>query len=378
MRRVVVLSAYAYAWEAPESTTTCRDFVRALAAAGWRNGLEVEIEIHHAGPRAAHAAFLERRLERPLDLVYAGSASLMETARAALGAAGRDDVPLVYWGSHIVDQGRAINPEPREPFIAGLRLEMPLYTHHRQFRLLRALFPELEAIYCPFSVDSVFYHREMRERHARAVERSGPACWIDAASGGFPGLGQLAEILGARFYEHPLASVGALVEAVEALPPGDPGGRHRAILMNGIECFHLPGANEALVEVADRRGIPYVGLNFGGFHGPRGPLALFSNDIDSAAHACGEIAAQLLAGAEPASIGIRPHDCFRFVYNMENAVRRSCDLSPAARRAIGRYFTPFGATREPRDGRSPAHHHEPLQLDPEDPARAGRPQGRHL
>lgn len=389
MRRVLILSAYGYSWEAAEETTTCRGFLRGLAAAGWRRGSEVEVEIHHAPRRSDHRRFLQRRLAggEPLDLVYTGSASLMEVARDALAAG--PEVPLLYWGSHIVDEGRLINPLPAEPFVAGLRLDMPLYCHHRQFRLLKELFPELREIYTPFSVDSAFYHPEMARRHARAVARRGPACWVDAGGehGGFPGLAKLADIIDARFFEHPCADAATLVEAVEGLPAGEPGRPATRILLNGIECFHVPGANEALVEAADRRGIPYVGLNFGRFHGPRGPLAIFTNDIEAAAHRVGTLAARVLAGTAPSDLGVQRNNVFRFAYNDPNSLRRKIQLSTAARGRIARHFEPLEGPldgspdphpppperMEPPDAGPHGDHRRPLRLDPEDPPGAGGP-----
>jgi hypothetical protein len=388
-KRIVILSAYGYDWELPEDTTTSRGFLRALEDHSLRRGREVEVEIHHTARREDHRAFLRRRLAQPVDLIYAGSASLMEVAREMLVEAGRRDVALVYWGSHIVDWGAGpssrrgflINPPPEDDFVAGLQLEMPLYIHHRQFRVLKELFPRLERIYCPFSVESAFYHRRMAEGHRRAVERHGPACWVEASGeyGGFPGLGNLAEIIGATFYEHPCSSAEILVQAVEALPMGEvEGDQTTAILLNGIECFHIPGANEALVAAADRRGLPYVGLNFGSFHSDRGPLAIFTNDIEHAAYGVGELAVQVLSGTPPSQLGVARRDCFRFAYNEPNGARRNHRLSTTARRRIGKCFAPFEPYRGSGNAATHGHHREPLRLDSKTPGGAGGSEGGHL
>lgn len=396
-KRIVILSAYGYDWESPEEATTSRGFLRALEDHSLRRGREVAVEIHHTARRADHRAFLRRRLTQPLDLIYAGSASLMEVAREVLlearsqGSAGRD-MALVYWGSHIVDWGAGagtaeagggflINPPPKDDFIAGLQLEMPLYIHHRQFRLLKELFPKLQRIYCPFSVESAFYHRRMAEGHRRAVERFGSPCWVEAGGeyGGFPGLGNLAEIVGATFYEHPCSGAETLVQAVETLPLGEEDGDEAtAILLNGIECFHIPGANEALVEAADRRRIPYVGLNFGSFHSDRGPLAIFTNDIEHAAYGVGELAVRVLSGTPPSELGVVPRDFFRFAYNEPNGARRHHRLSTTARRRIGKCFAPFEPHRGSGNAATHGHHHEPLRLDSETPGGGGGSEGGHL
>jgi len=352
MKQILILGAYKFDWEIPEKSMTADGFIKALEDNGFKPGQDMNIEIFHRNTLSDHLAFLNERLARSdcsLDLIYASSSSLMEVARKALIQAKQTSIPLVYWGSHIIDQCSLVNAYPKEPFVAGVVLQMPLYVDHRQFRLLKDLFPNLETVHCPFSVQSAFCHPKMKKKYQQAVEDMGHACWFESRSpyGGFPGLGNLAEIIDVKFLEHPCAHADHLEQAVRRLPALDHYHRDkiRDIIISGIECFHIPGAVETLIRTADSHGIPYLGLNFTSFFPDHGPLAVFANNIPRAAYTVGTMAAQILQGALPAKIGIVHRDNYQFYFNESYAHKKEYILPDVAMDRIRQKFNTIISAR---------------------------------
>jgi ABC-type uncharacterized transport system substrate-binding protein len=341
MRRVVILSSYGFMRQKRE-VVTVRGFIRALEEDGWREGIDFELEIHHASRLATHEDFLRKRLAGPVDLIYAGGASLMEVARRVLRECDATKLPLIYWGSHIVDRNRCINPLPEDENIRGVILNMPLFYNHRQFRLLRALFPQLESIYCAFSTQSAFCVSTVKENYEAALAELGADCWIDSRSrfGGFPGLGRLAAVVGLTFYEHPCTDAATMRSAVENISRSrsSPFRDSTAVLLTCLDCFHIPGAVEAIREATGEWGFPWIGLNSGPCHCADGPLAVFENDLEHASYQAGKLALGRLRGTPPEKVKNVMGDRFVFRFNGEKAKKQGFELPPSALHQIQKQF----------------------------------------
>jgi hypothetical protein len=304
MTRVVALSSYGLGDDVGARYPPVREFEleleRELARAGQPG---VQLSAHHARSLREHAEYL-RRLPFTPELVYACGSLLMEVAFRELVERGAADVPIVYWGAHIEDAGEVINPRPRASSIGGVELPMPLYHSHRQFRLLKWLFPNLERVHCVFSVESAFVRDAQRERYRCAME-SGSGPWIpcDSAFAAFPGLAKLGDVIDVAVFEHPCVDPAGVAEAVRAI--GGAAAREasavRACLVSCNDCMHIDGAFEQMARTAHEAGVPFVGLNMGAFTAEHGPVLSFESDLLGAARVAAGLSRALLAGERKAA-----------------------------------------------------------------------------
>jgi len=270
--------------------------VQAFTAELRRLGEDRPVTVHHARSLARTAEFLRGLPEAP-ELVYCCGSSVMEVAAEVLGPSG---AKIVYWGSHIEDGACVVNPKPASERIWGVELPMPLYHSHRQFRLLRRLFPKLERVHCMFSIESAFVRGERRARYEEA--RAGGASWIPSSSrlAAFPGLGKLGELIDVEVLEHPCADADTAAAAASEVTPASPrdASEARACVISCIDCLHVEGALERVADVAHARSVPFVGLNFGAFY-ERGPLLSFESDLEGAGRLCARTAFDVLFGGAP-------------------------------------------------------------------------------
>ena len=342
MRRIVILSSYGFTVKETRNVVTARGFIRALKEDGWREGIDCELEIHHASRLSTHEDFLRRRMTHPIDLVYAGGTSLMEVARRVVREHSAATLPVIYWGVHIVDQKKCVNPPPADENVRGVILNMPLFHNYRHFRLLRTLFPNLEAVYCAFSIESAFCVSSIQENYKAALAEFGSECWIDSRSrfAGFPGLGRLAEVFALTFYEHPCTSAAAMQGAIRKVA------RQRspaiqdstAALLTCLDCFHIPGAVNAILQATDESILPWIGLNFGPCHNANGPLAVFENDLEHASYLAGKLASKRLRSGSTKKFESVKQDRFVFRLNEEKAKRANFKLARSALYQIQKQF----------------------------------------
>ena len=293
MSRILVLSSYGIGELVGSRYPPVEVFLEELAREGVAAG---DVEIHHARTLGAHAAYLRARPTTPA-LIYACGASVMEVALRWLIERDAGDVPVVYWGSHIIDCGQPVNRPPDTPAVRGVDLPMPLYHSHRQFRLLKLLFPRLERVYCAFSMESTFVQAWRRERYLQAIERD--TAWIRSGSelSAFPGLARLGEIIDVEVLEHPCGDRERAAAAVDEIPHAKARSRAevRACLVSCIDCLHVDGAVDHMVRAADEARVPFVGLNFGAFT-PHGPVLSAESDLTGAARIAARMAGAALRG----------------------------------------------------------------------------------
>lgn len=314
MSAILVLSSYGIGDQVgvryPPVDAFTHELRQQLAAPG------ADVVVHHARTLQAHDSYL-RGLRSAPALIYACGASVMAVALRWLGERGALDVPVIYWGSHIVDCGQPVNRPPGHPAVRCIDLPMPLYQSHRQFRLLRLLFPRLEQVHCAFSMDSAFVTAWRRERYLQASAAGTP--WIRAGSSlsAFPGLASLGEIVDVEVFEHPCSDGESAARAVAQVPrsPARSRDQVRACMISCIDCLHIEGAIERMVATAAAAQVPFVGLNFGGFLAD-GPVLSVESDMSGAGRIAARMAARALRG-EPAPAGERVvrHDTMVFREN---------------------------------------------------------------
>lgn len=293
MSTILILSSYGIGELVGLRYPPVAAFMEELARGGADSG---QVVVHHARTLRAHDEYL-RGLPFMPALIYACGASVMEVALRWLTARGAAHVPVVYWGSHIVDCGQPVNLPPDTPAVRGVDLPMPLYHSHRQFRLLKLLFPRLEQVYCAFSMDSTFIRAWRRERYLQAIERE--TSWIPSGSelSAFPGLARLGEIIDVEVLEHPCSDRERAARAVGEIPHAATRSRDevRACLVSCIDCLHVDGAVEQMARAADGARVPFVGLNFGAFT-PHGPMLSAESDLTGAARMAAGMARAALRG----------------------------------------------------------------------------------
>jgi hypothetical protein len=273
-----------------------------------------DVVVHHARTLRDHDDYL-RALPATPALIYACGASVMAVALRWLTERGAADVPVIYWGSHIMDCGQPVNRPPDAPGVRAIDLPMPLYQSHRQFRILKMLFPRLERVYCAFSMDSAFVHGWRRDHYLHAI--ASDTAWIPSASdaSAFPGLARLGEIIDVEVFEHPCADRASAARAVDQIPAARQRDRDdvRACLISCIDCLHVDGAIDDMVRAADAARVPFVGLNFGAFLAG-GPIVSAESDMIGAARVAARMAAAALRG-EPVAERIVGHDTLLFRCN---------------------------------------------------------------
>lgn len=334
MSRILVLSSYGIGEQVGSRYPPVEVFLEELAG----DTVAGDVEVHHARTLDAHAAYLRARPTTPA-LIYACGASVMEVALRWLIERGAGDVPVIYWGSHIVDCGQPVNPPPDAATVRGVDLPMPLYHSHRQFRLLRLLFPHLERVYCAFSMESTFIQAWRRERYLQAVARAVP--WIRSGSelSAFPGLARLGDIIDVEVLEHPCSDRERAARAVDEIPAAATRSRDavRACMISCIDCLHVDGALDEMVRAADAARVPFVGLNFGAVT-PLGPVVSAESDLTEAARTAARMAGAALRGEPAGAERIVRRDAHVFRYNPALMDAWGIELAADERAQIGRVF----------------------------------------
>jgi len=110
------------------------------------------------------------------------------------------------------------------------------------------------------------------------------------------------------------------------------------VLLTCIDCFHIPGAVNAILEATCESGLPWLGLNFGPCYGAEGPLAVFENDLDRASYLAGKLASRTLRATPPEKLENVKQDRFVFRLNEVKAKREAFELSPSALCQIKKQF----------------------------------------
>lgn len=309
MNPILVLSSYGMGEGIGLRYPPVHAFVRELE----HRGIPAErVVSYHARSLREHADYL-RRLSFVPALIYACGSSLMEVVMRYLAEMGGAPIPVVYWGSHIEDGGQLVNARPPSPPVCGVCLPMPLYHSHRQFRVVRQLFPQLRQVYCVFSTESAFIQGERRDRYLRAREQGHN--WILSGSelSAFPSMARLGELADVEVFEHPCTEATRASQAVREIPGATSRSRDavRACLICCIDCFHVEGAIEEMALAAHEVGVPFIALNLGAFTREHGPVLSFESDLEGAARIAAAMGYEILhGGRSPGELRFAEHSQF--------------------------------------------------------------------
>ena len=174
MKRLGVLTSYNYTEISPHESTNVKGLVAGLQEQGLVLNRDYQLAISHTDSLSEHAVAVERWLREGIDLVFSGGSPGAKVAREAFDATGLS-VPLVYYGAHPSNLELQVGlDECLRANTACVRIELPLVYSHRNFRLLRMLFPALQRVHMPFARHTVFCHREMAKRYDRCFATKGP------------------------------------------------------------------------------------------------------------------------------------------------------------------------------------------------------------
>jgi hypothetical protein len=256
-----VLSGYTLEPIDPFQTPTVRGLVEGLARCGRKLGEDYRLAVSHSNSLEVHEAAVRKWLAEGVDLIFSGGTPACGVLRKVLAEAGQRR-PVVYWGAHPIDGSHEV---AREDCLlddtACVRIELPLTYNHRNFRILRRLFPEFSTVHIAFARTTVFCHREMAARYDRLTRERGPHAWARGDEVGFGSLRDLAWIIDADYREHPLRSAADLRAALGAIPARSPSEPIRDVMVAFNDTFHVEGAPRVLLEHSERSNVPLVWVN---------------------------------------------------------------------------------------------------------------------
>lgn len=291
--RVCVLSSYIYGeGEGAPYAHMGRDnrwfhgFVRSLLRLG--SGLaEFDVDFARLPADPGMVAGMSNRLHREgvRLVICAGTDAVVRWARA------NRSLPTLYFGAHPENNGLEILDQPN---VSGVRLHLPLIWSFEHFALLRALLPNLGALFVPINLRSEFAFPNVRAGWRR-WRREDSGAWIDGTS---PWIGHrsvlfLAERLGVHFHEGPFDGLEELDRALSAVPPGT-----ASAVLGFNDTVLLEGAVPLLLTRALERGLPLLWVN--NFPIVRtGGVADFSSDFMKVGERIGELALRILRDGVP-------------------------------------------------------------------------------
>jgi ABC-type uncharacterized transport system substrate-binding protein/acyl carrier protein len=289
MHTIGLLNSYNIPGLPGGKTGRIRSFLEGLARGGLEEGREFQVDLVDTDDLKTVKAESRRMVESGVALIHA-----VGTINAVAAARATSSIPVVYYGAHPEGRGDA---ECAAPNVTGLVLVLPLTQTPASFQMVRELVPRAKVIYAPFVHGTVFLSERMEAIHRAARHERGPGAWLSARDGpvGFESLARIAAEVGLEYRELVYGDLAELALALELIDPGE------SILMPFNESFFLAGAPGLLVSASLQRKLPLI-WNNNAYMAGLGTLAGVGADFDAAGLRCGEIAAAILRGREPAEI----------------------------------------------------------------------------
>ncbi len=290
-----VLSSYTLDPVDAHDALAVRGLVEGLARRGRRQGEDYRLVVSHSNSLEAHAAAVRKWLAQGVDLFFSGGTPPCAVLRRELAAAGASR-PVVYFGAHPIDGAHEVALEDcLQPDTACVRIELPLTYTHRNFRLLRRLFPDLATVHIPFARDTAFCHAAMGERYDRVTAERGPHAWATGDEVGFGSLRDLSWIIDASYREYPLRKATDLAEALRSVPARAAAEPIRDVIVAFNDTYHVEGSPRALLDYSERSNVPLVWVNNPSM--PRhGAAADFCNPFARVAERASKYVDDFLAG----------------------------------------------------------------------------------
>lgn len=324
MRRVGIVNPYTLPRMPGRETLRMRAFVEALAAAGWREGHEVGIDLVDVTSDAEVRSTVRRFAAEGVDVIHSfGTPITMAVAETT------SEIPIVYYGAHPEGIGDETCSAPN---VTGQVVKVPFTANYKSFRLLRSLVPRARVVWVPFYEGTKFVTPAMREAHRAARERCGRRVWLrgDRDPVGFRTHAALTYVVGVEYRELVYSDTPELAAALTEIDPAD------GVLMLYNEPFSAPGSADLFLGFAEERRIPLIWNNnpqiaaMGGFCG-------IGSDFVHLGRVAGGMAAAILGGTPPRAIPRRLDESRIGWINLDTAERLGLQLAEAVLKFFDRH-----------------------------------------
>jgi hypothetical protein len=236
-------------------------FVRELARRRRVLGEHYDIVVSHTNSLQEHAAAVRRWLADGVDLLYSCGTASCVVILDVLDDLGLTK-PIVYFGVHPVDGTHEVAlARCTRPDTVCVRIELPLTHSHRNFQLLRRLFPDLRRVHMPFARNTAFCHPAMAERYDLHLRSHGPHAWIAGDAVGFASLRDLSWVIDAEYQEYPLRNADDLRQALRAIVPRSVTEPVSDVIVGFNDTYHVSGSPRVLLDYSAHSNVPLVWIN---------------------------------------------------------------------------------------------------------------------
>lgn len=290
-----VLSSYTLeSMEGPLAPTVV-GLVQGLSQHGLFLEKDYQLTISHAHSLADHEAAVRKWLDTGVDMFFSGGTPTCAVLQRVLKETGRS-VPVVYYGAHPINGKNEVALEQcLGSNTVCVRIELPLTYTHRNFRLLRRLFPRLRTVHIPFARNTAFCYPEMAERYDRFVQAKGPHAWLSGDEVGYSSLRDLCWLIDAEYREYPLQSATGLREALQSIPGRAPHEPIQDVIVAFNDTYHVEGSPWILLDYSRQAQVPVVWVNNASMV-PAGAVADFCNPFMRVARRAARYVAGFLRG----------------------------------------------------------------------------------
>jgi len=259
--RIGILSSYTPEVVDAHSAPTVVGLVRELARRGRVLGEHYEIVVSHTNSLPEHDAAVRQWLADGVDLLFSGGTPMCAVVRDVLSDLGLTK-PVVYFGAHPIDGTHEVGlARCSRPDTVCVRLELPLTYSHRNFQLVRRLFPGVRRVHIPFARNTAFCHPAMAERYDLHLRSHGPHAWITGDAVGFASLRGLCWIIDAEYQEYPLRNADDLRHALRAIPSRAVTEPVTDVIVAFNDTYHVPGAPQVILDYSAHSNVPLVWVN---------------------------------------------------------------------------------------------------------------------
>jgi len=299
MKTIGVLTSYNYSPVAPDDSANVKGLIKGLKTQGLIENEHYCLQISHSDDLEVHRKAVMGWLDKGIDLIFSGGTPGAGIVQEVFGQQGCR-CPLIYYGAHPIDGDLevALSHCCREDCVC-IRIELPLTYTHRNFRLLRLLFPDLRAIHIPFARNTAFCHPEMADRYDKDLSQNGPHHWLEGDAVGFNAIRDLCWLIDVDYFEYPLRHTSDFAQALNLIPPRRAGDPVNNIFLAFNDTFHVLEAPHTLMTYSKRSNIPVVWVNNASM-ARNGAVADFCNEFHITASHGARFVALYLEGRMPA------------------------------------------------------------------------------
>jgi len=316
VKRILILNSYTLTSKRAEDQVRIRSFFEGLDLAGYKPDHNVDIQIVDSNSIAELETETRNAAHAGLDVIHA-----VGTPNAIVAAECGNGVPVVYYGAHPEGAGEA---KCRDAGVSGMVLTLPFTQNYKHFRFIRKVFPKLKRVWVPFYESTVFCRQEMKQLH-RDRRSAGKSPWIAGSepSIGYRSLANLCYIIGIDYSEFVYRDSEDLLWGLDQID--NVAGED--VLMPYNDSVYCKDAPVTLGNFSIDRNFPLF-WNNNTEATQIGAVAAISGCFREAGIETGKMAAAILNGTNPRSIGLLRSSK---TYSSLNMVRaHALGLEPAA------------------------------------------------